>query len=156
AAWSRSCPGGPLLLLSRRANPLRLALLRPRVADRFGGQDQAPADGGRVTPERVQRRVLVVPGFQAREGRLVDAATPGHLGQRQARRLAGALDLLHERPQLPVFAVEVKIRPLAAGNQLFLGRVPVAEHVPDGLVAGPVRGSPLDFGPNLASFVLVV
>ena len=32
------------LLLSCRADPLRLALRRPCVADRFGRQEQAPAD----------------------------------------------------------------------------------------------------------------
>jgi len=31
-------------------NPLRLALRRPRVADGFGGQDQAPPDCGGVAP----------------------------------------------------------------------------------------------------------
>src|SRR5271166_4970699 len=46
------------LALSCRTDPLRLAQCRPRVADGFGGQDQAPPDCGGVTPERVQRRVL--------------------------------------------------------------------------------------------------
>jgi hypothetical protein len=79
------------LPLSCRTDPLRLGLPRPRVPDRFGGQDQAPPDCGSVTPERVERRVLVVPGFQAREGRLVDPTTPGDLGQGESSRLAGPL-----------------------------------------------------------------
>ena len=115
------------LPLSRCTDPLRLTLRRPRVADRFGGQDQAPPDCGGVTPERVQRRVLVVPVFQARKGRLVDPTTPGHIGQGESRRLAGSLDLLHERAQLAILAVEVEVRSLAAGNQLFGRGVPGLE-----------------------------
>src|SRR5208337_2866627 len=42
------------LPLSCRTHPLCLALRRPRVADGFGGQDQAPPDCGSVTPERVE------------------------------------------------------------------------------------------------------
>ena len=53
------------LPLSCRPGPLRLALCRPRVADGFGGQDQAAPDCGGVAPECVEGRVLVVPGFQA-------------------------------------------------------------------------------------------
>jgi hypothetical protein len=45
-----------------------------------------PADGGGVSPERVEDRVLVVPIFQTRKGGLVDAATPGHLRQGESRR----------------------------------------------------------------------
>ena len=63
------------LPLSCRTDPLRLALRRPRVADGFGGQDQVPPNCGSVTPESVQRRVLVVPGFQARKCRPVDPTT---------------------------------------------------------------------------------
>src|SRR5208282_5788787 len=92
------------LTLSCRTDPLRLALRRPRVANRFGGQDQAPPDCGSVTPERVERRVLVVPVFQPGKGRLVDPTSPGHLGQGESCRLAGPLDLVHERAQLMKFA----------------------------------------------------
>src|SRR5208337_3525875 len=42
------------LPLSCRTHPLCLALRRPRIADGFGGQDQAPPDCGSVTPERVE------------------------------------------------------------------------------------------------------
>jgi hypothetical protein len=49
------------LPLSRRAARLRLASRRPRLANRFGGQDQAPSFGVSVTPDRVQRRIQVVP-----------------------------------------------------------------------------------------------
>ena len=83
------------LPLSCRADPLRLALRRPRVADRFGGPDQAPPNCGGVTPECVQHRVLVVPGFQARKCRLVDPTTPGH-GAVERNNLATALPV---RPQ---------------------------------------------------------
>src|SRR5271157_2211183 len=140
------------LTLSCRTDPLRLALRRPRVANRFGGQDQAPPDCGSVTPERVERRVLVVPVFQPGKGRLVDPTSPGHLGQGESRRLAGPLDLVHERAQLTIFAVEVEVRRVAGGNQLFGGGVPVTKHVLDVLVAGSVFGSPLDLGLGLVSF----
>src|SRR5271166_3192328 len=98
------------LPLSCRTDPLRLALRRPRVADRFGGRDQTPPDCGSVTPERVERRVLVVPGLQARWGRLVERTTPGCLGQVESRRLAGQLEFLHERPLLSLLAAEVDPR----------------------------------------------
>jgi len=64
--------GAQPLPLSCRSDLLRLALRRPRIADRFGGQHQAPPDCGSVAPERVERRVLVVPVLQARKRRLVD------------------------------------------------------------------------------------
>src|SRR5271157_6244016 len=99
------------LPLSCRTGPLCLALRRPRVADGFGGQDQAPPDCGSVTPERVERRVFVVPVFQARKCRLVDPTAPGHLGQGESRRLAGPLYLFHERAQLAILAVEVEVGP---------------------------------------------
>src|SRR5271166_5422339 len=143
------------LRLSCRSDPLRLGLRRPRVADGFGGQDQAPPDCGSVTPERVERRVLVVPVFQARKCRLVDPTTPGHLGHGESRRLAGPLDLLHERAQLAILAVEIEVRRFAGGNQLFGGGVPVSEHVSDGPMACPVFRSPLDLGANLVSFLVV-
>src|SRR5208337_789872 len=93
------------LPLSRRTDPLCLALRRPRVADGFGGQDQAPPDCGSVTPERVERRVLVVPVFQARKCRLVHPTTPGHLRQGESRPLAGPVDPPPERAQLAILAV---------------------------------------------------
>jgi len=102
--------------LSCRADPLGLALRRPRVAERFGGQDQAPPDCGRVAPEPVQRRVLVVAILQARKGWPVDPRAPGHLGQGESRRLVGPLDLVRERAQVAILAVEVEGRPVAAGN----------------------------------------
>ena len=94
----------------------------PGVADRFGGQDQPPPDCGGVTPERVQRGVLVVPVFQAGKGWLVDPTTPGHLGQCEPRRLAGAPDLVHERAKLAMLAVEADPR----GTNVFL-----ADDIPD-------------------------
>ena len=68
-------------LRSLRAARMRLvpALRWPRVADRFGAQDQTAPDRRAITPERVERRVLVVSILQSGEGRLVDAtstATP--------------------------------------------------------------------------------
>ena len=62
---------------------------------------------------------LLCPVSSHREGRLVDPATPGHLGQGESRRLAGVLEFFHERAQLAILAVEVEVRPLAAGDQLF-------------------------------------
>jgi hypothetical protein len=56
-----------------RADRLRLALRRPRVGDRFGGQHQAPPDCGSVTSQPDRCRLLVVPVFQARKGRLVNS-----------------------------------------------------------------------------------
>ena len=70
-------------------------------------------------------------------------------------RLAGPLDLFDERAQLAILAVDVEVRPLAAGNPLFGRGVPVSEHVSDGLVAGSVFGSRLDLGAILVSFVPV-
>jgi len=66
------------LRLSCRTDPLCLALGRPGVPDCFGGKDQAPSDCGSVAPERVERRVFVMPVFQARECRRVHPTTRGH------------------------------------------------------------------------------
>jgi hypothetical protein len=125
-----------------------------QVADGFGGQDQAPPDCGNVTPERVERRFLVAPVFQARKCRLVGPRAPGHLGQGESRRLAGALDLLDKRAQLAILAVEVEVRPLAAGNQLLGSGAQVSEHFSDGSVASPVFGSPLDLGAIISMCLL--
>src|SRR5207249_11142825 len=103
----------------------------------FGSQEQAAADSGGITPERVEGRVLVVHGFQARKSWLVDATTPGHLGQGESRRLAGALGLLYKRAQLAILTVQVEVCSFAAGNQVFGGGMPVPEHVPDGLMTSP-------------------
>jgi hypothetical protein len=56
----------------------------------------------------------------------------------QPRRFSGPLHLCDERAKLAILPVEVEVRPFAAGDQLFGGRVPLAEHLPDGLVAGSV------------------
>ena len=58
-------PVMPGLCPSASADPFGLGFCRPRIADSFGGEDQAPADGGGVAPERVECRVLVVTVFQA-------------------------------------------------------------------------------------------
>lgn len=52
-------------LFSRRGDSLGFAAPRARVRDRFGGEDEPPPDGGRISPECVERRVLVVAVFQA-------------------------------------------------------------------------------------------
>jgi hypothetical protein len=44
---------------------LRPARRQPHVADRFGGQDQAPPEGSSITPERIERLIFVVSVFQA-------------------------------------------------------------------------------------------
>ena len=49
-----------------RTDPLSLAPRWPRIADCFGGPDQAPPDCDGVAPERFQCPVLVVPVFLAR------------------------------------------------------------------------------------------
>src|ERR1700693_5365477 len=85
------------LPLSCRTDPLRLGPRRPRVVNRFGGQDEAVPDRGSVTPEGLERRIRVCPGFQASEGRLAKPTPPAPLGQIESRRLSGALELFHER-----------------------------------------------------------
>src|SRR5262249_58468181 len=76
-----------ILSLPGRANSLPLALRRPPVANRFGGRDQAPADGRSAMPQRVERSILIMPASQPRKGRLIDLKSPRHLGQGETRLL---------------------------------------------------------------------
>ena len=48
--------------------------------------------------------------------------------------------------------MELKVRRLAAGNQLFGRWVPAAKHDSHGLLAGPVLGGAPDLGPNLVTW----
>jgi hypothetical protein len=53
---------------------------------------------------------MLCPFSRREKGRLVDPRAPGHLGQGESRRLAGALDLLSEQAQLAMLAAGVDSR----------------------------------------------
>ena len=136
------------LNLACHTRPRRDFLRRPRVDDGSGGQDQARPTAAAYCQGVSSVRFLLRP-FSRRERTGWSIPERRRLGQGEAWRPAASLDFLDERAHRAILAMELKVRRLAAGNQLFGRWVPAAKHDSHGLLAGPVFGSIRTLGRTL-------